>query len=30
MKSTSIYTHMTRNGEDMAAEAINRVMDNLA
>jgi len=30
MKSTSIYTHLTRDGEDMTAEAINRVMDNLA
>jgi site-specific recombinase XerD len=30
MKSTSIYTHLTCDGEDMAAEAINRVMDNLA
>lgn len=30
MKSTSIYTHLTRDGEGLAAEAINRVMDNLA
>jgi len=30
MKSTSIYTHLTRDGEGLAAETINRVMDNLA
>lgn len=30
LKSTSIYTHLTRDGEDLAAETINRVMDNLA
>jgi len=28
--STAIYTHLTRKTEDMAAEAINRVMDHLA
>jgi integrase/recombinase XerD len=27
--STAIYTHLTRKTEDMAAEAINRVMDKL-
>jgi integrase/recombinase XerD len=30
LKSTSIYTHLTRDGEDLAAETINRVMDKLA
>lgn len=30
LKSTSIYTHLTRDGEDFAAETINRVMDKLA
>jgi len=30
MKSTSIYTHLTRDGEGLAAETINRVMDHLA
>ena len=30
MKSTSIYTHLTRDGEERAAEVINQVMDNLA
>jgi len=30
LKSTSIYTHLTRAGEDLAAEAINQMMDNLA
>jgi integrase/recombinase XerD len=28
--STAIYTHLTRKVEDLAAEAISRVMDNLA
>ena len=30
LKSTSIYTHLTRDGEERAAEVINQVMDNLA
>ena len=30
LKSTSIYTHLTRDGDGLAAETINRVMDNLA
>lgn len=30
LKSTSIYTHLTRDGEELAAETINRVMDLLA
>ena len=30
MKSTSIYTHLTRDGDERAAETINRVMDSLA
>lgn len=30
LKSTSIYTHLTRDGEERAAETINRVMDSLA
>lgn len=30
MKSTSIYTHLTCDGEELAAETINRVMDSLA
>jgi site-specific recombinase XerD len=30
LKSTSIYTHLTRDGEELAAETINRVMENLA
>ena len=30
LKSTSIYTHLSRDGEDLAAETINRVMDKLA
>jgi site-specific recombinase XerD len=30
LTSTAIYTHLTRKTEDMAAEAINRVMDHLA
>jgi len=30
LKSTSIYTHLTRDGEKLAAEAINRVIDSLA
>jgi len=30
LKSTSIYTHLTRNGDERATETINRVMDNLA
>jgi integrase/recombinase XerD len=30
LKSTSIYTHLTCDGEELAAETINRVMDNLA
>ncbi len=30
LKSTSIYTHLTRDGEELAAKAINRVMDSLA
>lgn len=29
LKSTSIYTHMTRDGEKLASETINRVMDSL-
>jgi len=29
LKSTSIYTHLTRDGEELAAETINQVMDNL-
>jgi len=29
MKSTAIYTHLTRNGNERAAETINRVMDNV-
>jgi integrase/recombinase XerD len=28
--STAIYTHLTREGDDLATEAINRVMDRLA
>jgi site-specific recombinase XerD len=30
LKSTSIYTHLTRDGEERATETINRVMDSLA
>jgi site-specific recombinase XerD len=30
LKSTSIYAHLTRDGEELAAKAINRVMDSLA
>jgi len=30
LKSTSIYTHLTCDGEGLASEAINRVMANLA
>lgn len=30
LKTTSIYTHLTNRGEELAAEIINRVMDNLA
>lgn len=30
LKSTSIYTHLTCNGDERATETINRVMDNLA
>jgi site-specific recombinase XerD len=30
LKSTSIYTHLTRDGEERAAKVINQVMDNLA
>jgi integrase/recombinase XerD len=30
LKSTSIYTHLTRDGEKLAAETINQVMDKLA
>lgn len=30
MKSTSIYTHLTRDGDERATETINRVMDSLA
>jgi len=30
MKSTSIYTHLTCDGEELAAETINRVMESLA
>jgi len=30
LKSTSIYTHLTRDGEDLVAETINRMMDKLA
>jgi len=30
LKSTSIYTHLTRDGEKLAAETINRVMDKFA
>jgi site-specific recombinase XerD len=30
LKSTSIYTHLTRDGEGFAAETINLVMDKLA
>jgi integrase/recombinase XerD len=30
LKTTSIYTHLTRDGEDRAAEVINQVMDKLA
>jgi len=30
MKSTSIYTHLTCDGDERAAETINRVMDSLA
>jgi len=29
LSSTSIYTHLTRDGEQLAAEAINQVMDHL-
>jgi len=28
-KTTAIYTHLTRKAEDLAAEAINRVMGDL-
>jgi site-specific recombinase XerD len=28
-KTTAIYTHLTRKAEDLAAEAINRVMGGL-
>jgi len=30
MKSTSIYTHPTCDGEKLAAQATNRVLDSLA
>jgi integrase/recombinase XerD len=30
LKTTSIYTHLTRDGEDRAAEVINQVMDKMA
>jgi integrase/recombinase XerD len=30
LQSTSIYTHLTRDGEELAAETINQVMDSLA
>ena len=30
LKTTSLYTHLTRDGEERAAEVINQVMDNLA
>jgi site-specific recombinase XerD len=30
LRTTSIYTHLTRDGEERAAEVINQVMDNLA
>jgi integrase/recombinase XerD len=30
LKSTSIYTHLTRDGEKLTTETINRVMDKLA
>jgi site-specific recombinase XerD len=29
LRSTSIYTHLTRDGEERAAETINQVMDHL-
>ena len=29
LKSTSVYTHLTRDGEQLAAETINQVMDHL-
>jgi integrase/recombinase XerD len=29
MKTTSIYTHLTRDGEERAVKVINQVMDNL-
>ncbi len=29
-QTTAIYTHVTRHTDDLAGEAINRVMDNLA
>jgi integrase/recombinase XerD len=29
LKTTSIYTHLTRDGEERAAKVINQVMDNL-
>ena len=28
-KTTAIYTHLTRKAEDLAVEAINRVMEEL-
>ena len=30
LQSTSIYTHLTRDGEELAAKAINQVMESLA
>ena len=30
LKTTSIYTHLTRDGEDRAAKVINQVMDKMA
>jgi site-specific recombinase XerD len=29
LKTTAIYTHLTRKAEDLAAEAINQVMGDL-